>query len=249
MALEVVVGSSRLGSFNVFLTDFERTLARLFEDPSDEQRFFSEIWKLCKNRGVPDSVREAAGESPYCLWTNAHQWMAKHVDPIGGVGTYHAVSKIAREYEMEAAPNVKLFKDVQPVLERLKAANTPVLIVSNNATEAVERVLKENNVEGLVDHVIGRQYNLRMGRLKPKPYLVLEALKLSGRGAGTALFVGDSVDDMRAGRAAGIERRIGLLDHSTASRWQLRRAGARLVLNTFGDLEHLVPGGDRSGVG
>jgi phosphoglycolate phosphatase-like HAD superfamily hydrolase len=86
-----------------------------------------------------------------------------------------------------------------------------------------------------------------IGNLKPKPLLLMEALRLSRWGAHRALLVGDSVDDMRAGRAAKIRLKVGVLDHSTFSEWQLRRAGADLVLNRFGDLMPLLPGGDESG--
>lgn len=252
MALEVVLGSRRLGTFDVVLTDFERTLVRLFNDPDDpdvEQRFFEEVRKLCVERGIPKRVLKAAGESPYSLWVKAHRWMIRwRKDPLHIERMYHAGTRIAIKYEMKAAESVRLFDDVQPVLERLKAARIPVVIVSNNCTEAVERILKENRVEGLVDHVIGREFHRRMvGKLKPKPNLLLEALKRSRCDAGTALLVGDSVDDMKAGRAAKIGFRVGLLQHSTATKWQLRRAGARLVLNRFGDLLPLVPGGDASG--
>jgi phosphoglycolate phosphatase-like HAD superfamily hydrolase len=69
-------------------------------------------------------------------------------------------------------------------------------------------------------------------------------LELSRCGARKALLVGDSVDDMRAGQAARIGFRVGLLEHSTFSKWRLRRAGAHRVLNRFGDLQELLPSGD-----
>lgn len=250
MALEVVLGSSWLGNVNVVLTDFERTLIRLFEDPAHEARFFKEVKELCEKRGVPKRVQKAAGGSPYSLWTRAHRWMTKGGrDPLHAERMYHAATRIAIKYEMEAAESVRLFDDVPPVLERLKIARIPVVIVSNNGTDAVERILKENNVEGLVDHVIGREFHHRMiGTLKPKPNLVVEALKRSNSDPGAALLVGDSVDDMKAGKAAGIRLRVGVLEHSTATRWQLRRAGARVVLQRFGDLLPLVPGDKVSAV-
>ena len=158
------------------------------------------------------------------------------------------------KYEMIAAESVQLFDDVRPVLQRWKDAGITVVVVSNNATKAVKRVLEKNDVEHLVDHVIGREYEHEMvGNLKPKPLLLEKALELSGCGADTALLVGDSVDDMKAGQAAEIGFRVGLLERSTASKRQLRRAGARVVLNRFGELQsnkevqRLLHGGDASG--
>lgn len=237
-----------MGTVNVVLTDFERTLVRLFEESRIEQEFFDDVWSLCARRGVPTRVLETAGGSPYSLWTKAHQWMSapwwkqslrlrRPNDPLHVERMYHAISAIATKYEMTVTRSVRLFDDVQPVLESLKIVGIPVVIVSNNATEAVDRILKENQAEGLVTGIFGRDFrHTLIGNLKPKPYLLLAALRYSGRDAGTALLVGDSVDDMKAGRAAGIPFRVGLLQHSTFSANQLRKAGADLVLNSFGDL-------------
>jgi phosphoglycolate phosphatase-like HAD superfamily hydrolase len=71
---------------------------------------------------------------------------------------------------------------------------------------------------------------------------VWNTLNLSGCEAERALLVGDSADDMKAGRRARIGFRVGLLQHSTFSGRQLHRAGAHLVLNRFGDLQDLLPG-------
>jgi HAD superfamily hydrolase (TIGR01549 family) len=245
----------RVGTVKVVLADFERTLVRMFEDGSIEQRFSNEVWELCRRFGVPARVLRAAGASPYSRWMRAHRWMKrKHKNVLHTENMYHAVTRIAIKYEMEAAEHIRLFDDVLPILERLKITGIPVAIVSNNATAAVERVLEKHDAKRLVDHIIGREFHHDMiGILKPEPNLLVEALKRSNHDAGKALLVGDSIDDMRAGRAARIRFRVGVLQHSTASRWQLRRAGANRILNRFGDLQdneevqRLLHGGDPAG--
>ena len=236
-----------MAPFNLVLTDFERTLVRLFEDAEAEKNFYDEVWSLCTRRGVPTSVVKAAGASPYSLWMNAYRWKTRHDGPLYAEVMYHALTRIAIKHEMGAAEFARLFDDVQPVLERFKIVGIPVVIVSNNATEAEERVLINNRAEGLIDYVVGREYTFAMvGNLKPKPLLLYKALKRSQCRADTALLVGDSIDDMKAGRRARIRFRVGVLQHSTASRRQLRRAGAHLVLNRFRDLQQLIPAGDVS---
>jgi phosphoglycolate phosphatase-like HAD superfamily hydrolase len=245
-----------MGPFEVVLTDFERTLVRMFKDGAIEQEFLKEVWKECKDRGVPTRVLRAGGESPYSLWRKAHRWMTrrKALDPydkkaLDAYKMYTKVARIAIKYELDAAESIRLFDDVPPVLEQLKTAGIPVVIVSNNAARAVERVLERNDAKRLVDHVIGRAWEYELiGNLKPRPLLVERALQVSGRTAATALLVGDSVDDMKAGKKAKIGFRVGLLQHSPNSKWQLRRAGANLILSKFGDLEGLLFGGDVSGV-
>lgn len=237
-----------MGPFKVVLTDFERTLVRLFEDVV-EQQFLKEVWDECHHRGVPTRVLKAGGKSPYSLWKKAHRWTTRKKDRLHAQMMYHAVARIAIKYELSAAESIRFFDDVPPVLEQLKTAGIPVMIVSNNAAKAVERVLEKNDAKRLVDHVIGRDWRYELiGNLKPRPLLLEKALELPGLGADTALLVGDSVDDMKAGKKAKIGFRVGLLQHSTNSRWQLRRAGADVILSRFGDLEGLIPGGDMSGV-
>jgi HAD superfamily hydrolase (TIGR01549 family) len=249
----------RLGPVEVVLADFERTLVRLFEDSGTEQKFFQEVWDLCAQRGVPERVLRTAGESPYSLWRKAHQWMRapwrqalrlkRPSNPLHVERMYHAVDRIAIKHEMAVADQIRLFDDVQPVLKELKNAGIPVVIVSNNAKKAVERVLQENNAEDLIDHIVGREFkHWMLGNLKPRPNLVLAALR--GSDASRALLVGDSVDNMKAARAAKIRYSVGVLEHSTFSAKQLRRAGAEFVLRTFGDLQNdmevrrLLHGGD-----
>ena len=248
-----------MGAVEVVLADFERTLVRLFEDGTTEQEFFQDVWHLCAQRGVPERVLRTAGESPYTLWRTAHRWMREpwrqalqlkrpknslHVERM-----YHAVDRIAIKYEMAAAEHIRLFDDVQPVLKELKNAAIPVVIVSNNAKKAVERVLQKNDAEELIDRIVGREFKRWMlGNLKPKPNLVLAALR--GADASRALLIGDSVDDMKAARAAKIRYRVGVLEHSTFSAAELRDAGAGFVVRTFGDLlddmrmQGLLRGGD-----
>lgn len=246
-----------MGSFKVVLTDFERTLVRLFEKRDVEKEFFDEVWTLCITRGVPRRVLKAGGQSPYSLWTKAYRWATgRRRDRLCADRMYHALSRIALTYEMNVADSVRLLDGVQPVLEQLKVAGIPVVVVSNNATRAVEEILRNNKVlkegkeEGLIDLVVGRDYEHKLlGNLKPRPLLLTRALRLSGCTADTAVLVGDSVDDMKAGRKARIRFRVGLLEHSTATKWQLRRAGADLVLSRFEDLRQVFPAGDVFRVG
>jgi HAD superfamily hydrolase (TIGR01549 family) len=238
-----------VGTFKAVLTDFERTLVRLFEDPAVEQEFLEEVRKECAYRGVPARVVKAGGESPYSLWRTAYHWVTQKKDLLEAQRMYYAMARIAVTYEFGAAESIRLFDDVPPILEHLKIAGIPVVIVSNNAAEAVERVLENNDAKRLVDHVVGRNWKYGLlGNLKPRPLMVQKALALSGSGPDTALLVGDSVDDMKAGKRARVRLRVGLLRHSPNSKWQLRRAGANVLLDTFGDLKGLLPGGDVSSV-
>ncbi|HEX8297573.1 MAG TPA: HAD family hydrolase [Rubricoccaceae bacterium] len=80
------------------------------------------------------------------------------------------------------------------------------------------------------------------GREKPHPFGVLRALERLGTRAETALFAGDSVDDIGAARAAGVIP-VGVVPpgHDLAGHQRTRMsAGAHVVLSTPEALPALV---------
>ena len=80
------------------------------------------------------------------------------------------------------------------------------------------------------------------GREKPHPFGVLRALERLGKPPETALFAGDSVDDIGAALAAGVLP-VGIVPPGldpAAHRRTLLAAGAHVVLNTPDDLPALL---------
>ena len=67
-----------------------------------------------------------------------------------------------------------------------------------------------------------------MLRLKPDPYLVQIAVERLGVDAGRCVFVGDSVTDVEAGRAAGV-RVIGLAKTRQRGRELLDEGAVALI--------------------
>jgi phosphoglycolate phosphatase-like HAD superfamily hydrolase len=77
-----------------------------------------------------------------------------------------------------------------------------VVIVSNNAAEAIDAYLALHGLAGLVEATIGR----RRGRpelMKPHPWAVDAALTLLARPPEDCLLVGDSVTDIEVSRKRG----------------------------------------------
>ena len=93
---------------------------------------------------------------------------------------------------------------------------------------------------GLIPVVVGMDE--QAGREKPHPFGVLRALERLGARPETALFAGDTVDDVRAAVAAGVVP-VGVVPpgHDLAAhRRTLIAAGARVVLSTPETLPALV---------
>jgi pyrophosphatase PpaX len=107
-----------------------------------------------------------------------------------------------REYQLEHHDRlVRCYDAVVETVDHIRAAGHPVAIVTSKAGWLARRGL---------DHVgLGPHFDLIIGcdscqKHKPDPEPVRLALEQLNYAAEDAVFVGDSVHDMEAGRAAGV---------------------------------------------
>lgn len=122
------------------------------------------------------------------------------------------------------------------LLARL-ALRLPLAIVTGRPRVDAERFLVEHNLADLFRVVIARE----AGPLKPDPFPVCEALRQLG--LSRAWMVGDTPDDLRAARAAGVVP-IGIIapgDAPASAAPALSRAGAARVLTTLEELFACLP--------
>lgn len=118
------------------------------------------------------------------------------------------------------------------LLPRL-AARLPVAVVTGRPRHDAERFLAQHGLE------VSAMVCMEDGPLKPDPWPVRRCLELLG--VTTAWMVGDTVDDVRAARAAGVVP-LGVCapgDRGDGS--ALIAAGAARVLGRLEDLEALLP--------
>lgn len=99
----------------------------------------------------------------------------------------------------------------------------PVVIVSNNAAEAITTYLNRFDATGLARGIVGREPR-RPDLLKPHPSLVFAALELAHVVPADAVLIGDSVTDIEVARATGVPS-IGYAKTSARGR-DLREVGA-----------------------
>ena len=92
-------------------------------------------------------------------------------------------------------------------MRALRRNGHPIVIVSNNATEAVETYLLRHGIDDLVSGVVGRQYG-SPELMKPDPDPVERALRIINGDSATCVLIGDSVTDIEVSRRAGL-RSIG----------------------------------------
>ena len=132
-------------------------------------------------------------------------------------------------------------------LERLAAAGELALVTGRQEAEA-RWTLERFGWDRLFPVVVGMES--QDGREKPDPYGLALALRFLGERRGTTIepemsvYAGDTVDDMKAARAAGI-RAVGVVPpylDADAHRRTLREAGAEVMIEDVNALPEVVEG-------
>ncbi|MQM26644.1 HAD family hydrolase [Glycomyces albidus] len=132
--------------------------------------------------------------------------------------------------EMKAVETAQPTAGMADLIEVARRAGIGVVIVSNNSSDPIGSYLTRCGLDVAVDHVIGRPFG-RPEQMKPDPYLLNQALKVTGLPASRACFIGDSVTDVEAGRAAGVTT-IGYANKPGKAE-RLERAGVHFVVDSF----------------
>lgn len=104
-------------------------------------------------------------------------------------------------YEANLSCHTRPFPGAVEAIETLRAKGVKTAIVTNKFERFAVRLLEELGLSDRFDTVIGGD-TLGRGREKPAPDPILEMI--ARLGGGRAAFVGDSVYDTMAARAAGV---------------------------------------------
>ncbi|MDH5674163.1 MAG: HAD-IA family hydrolase [Myxococcales bacterium] len=102
---------------------------------------------------------------------------------------------------------VQPYPGVGAMLEGLQALGVRLAIVTSKVSELARRGLECCGLSQHFEVIVGGDH-VRCGKPAPEP--VLLALERLGAEAKNALFVGDSIHDMHAGRAAGVRTAAAL---------------------------------------
>ncbi len=137
---------------------------------------------------------------------------------------------------------VKGYDGVQETLVELRARGYTLGIVTSKARGTAMIAIRNFALAPLVDVMVFLEDT---DRHKPEPDPLLEAARRGGFDPRRGLYVGDSIHDIAAGRAAGMKT-VGAL-WGPFERSQLEAAGADAVVETPRDLLPLLPGVGRAG--
>jgi HAD superfamily hydrolase (TIGR01509 family) len=212
-------------SSELVLVDFDGPLARLLPG-----RRWLELSAQVRARagelGGPE-LEQALGDQPdhvQCLRT------AAGIDPEVGLPLADLVTRVELEAACEVAPGPDAVAFLEQCLERRAVA-----VITNNDPRVVGLVLDRvrPGLTGRLAAVLGRVDD-RLDDLKPSPAMLFQALRTTGTQAAAAVFLGDSVTDVEAGRAAGV-RVVGVAVEADR-RQELLAAGADAVVASVTDL-------------
>lgn len=108
---------------------------------------------------------------------------------------------ILEYYEIESSLNSFAFPESHSLLRKLHSAGIPLAIVTNSGRLTVDRVLKTHGFLPFLSVVVTRN---DVENMKPYPEGILKAiaeLKLPGN---DVVYIGDSIEDVRAARRAEV---------------------------------------------
>jgi HAD superfamily hydrolase (TIGR01509 family) len=118
-----------------------------------------------------------------------------------------------------------------------RKAGRPIVVVSNNAPEAITAYLARHELLDLVQAVMGRPEH-RPDLMKPHPELIHRALRLLDEPPGRCVFVGDSITDVQVSRRTGVAC-IGYAKTPQRGR-ELQDAGADALVSSMDDLADAI---------
>lgn len=227
-------GVSRHARIGCVLSDFDRTMVQLFS--SEELRALTRclIRRYCDlglRIDLPDTV------DPYALWSNVQMSAEKTEGPRQAEVIRCESAKMLTEHEIGVAQKTDLFTSVAETLKWLNTRGVALGIISSNSTRAIEVVLKRNRVDEWFSVLYGREPDIEYGRLKPDPALIFKALNVLEATPNETLLIGDSRDDIIAGRVAGVLS-LGVTTGKCLAE-ELLKEGAHAVLPSFSFLDKL----------
>lgn len=140
--------------------------------------------------------------SDYVLASDDPFEILRYALRLGGPDANYVEASLTA-HEVEAVQSATPTRDAHELIRAWVDTGRRVAIVSNNSSAAVDTYLHKHKLSDLVSAVSARTgSNFR--KLKPDPYLVDRCLTSLDVDPNSAVFIGDSLSDISAGRAVGV---------------------------------------------
>ncbi len=172
--------------------DLDGTLIDSLEDLTDATNFM--LSGMGKENMNGEQVKKLVGQGARRLVERA----------IPGVSTddlERALGYFISYNDEHIVDKTRLYPDVQGTLMSLRESGCRLAVISNKNSALCRKVINALGVEDFFEAVMGAD---TMPFRKPSPEPVLKLLRDFGVNAENAVIVGDSINDVAAGKAAGI---------------------------------------------
>ncbi len=113
------------------------------------------------------------------------------------------IERALTDIEVEAVADAPGTDGATEFLHACAEAHRPVVIVSNNASEAIDRYLRMHDLAQFVRKVVGRSH-ANPQEMKPDPRPLRRALDLLAVPPGQVILIGDSVTDIQVAKETGV---------------------------------------------
>ena len=135
--------------------------------------------------------------------------------------------------EVHAVDSAQITVGVTDLIDQIAGRGQRWAVVSNNSAESIARFCTRKDFARTPSLTVGRPKG-EPHLMKPNPFALRHALEILRTPARDAVFVGDSVSDIQAGRAAGIPT-VGFANKPTKPKL-LESALADVVITSINDL-------------
>jgi phosphoglycolate phosphatase len=142
-----------------------------------------------------------------------------------------AIADACRDAEVAAVASATPTPGTLNLLRAGNEMGMSVVIVSNNASQAVQTYLDRHCIAEYTNDIAARTDGMDPRLLKPHRYLLDAGLALTGTHAADAVFIGDSESDIEAGRTVGVAT-IGYAN-KPGKHQRLAQAGADKVIDSM----------------
>ncbi len=140
-----------------------------------------------------------------------------------------AFADYVAHHDRQCTVHASLFAGARTHLEALRSQGHRLAIVTNKPFRFARPIVSHLGLDDVVEVVIGGD---TLPRKKPDPAPLFAALERLGGSASSATMVGDGLQDLRAGRAAGLRTIACLFGYGDPA--ALRREGADAYWSAFG---------------
>ncbi len=146
-----------------------------------------------------EQVRDWVGNGARVLVRRALAGSLEHAQVDEGYA--QQALQLFMQYYAESHALTQVYPGVRQTLEGLREQQVELAIVTNKPERFVAPLLDEKGLGGYFRWIVGGD---TLPQQKPDPAALLHVLRLARVDAAQALFVGDSRNDVRAAKAAGV---------------------------------------------